>query len=62
MIDPKNFLSKNKKEEPQDDSFSITGSFTCQECDEVVSFAKLNEDNRKITWTCSQQHYSEAKL
>lgn len=61
MIDPKNFLNKDK-EQIEDSLMKITGSFICQECNELVNVALLNEDKRKITWTCSQEHYSEAKL
>lgn len=64
MIDPKEFLNKDKETtHPEvDDSISVSGTFVCQECDEPVRNAKLDEGKRKLTWTCSKEHYSEAKL
>ena len=63
MIDPKEFLNKNSQpEEEQLDAILISGTFVCQECDEVVNDARLDENKRKITWSCSAEHYSEARL
>jgi hypothetical protein len=63
MIDPKEFLNKDKKEDVVvDDSISVSGTFVCQECNEVSTSAKLDETKRKITWHCSKEHYSEARL
>ena len=63
MIDPKQFLNKDKVAQPvMDDSVEISGTFVCQECSETVHKAKLNEDKRKIVWQCSNEHYSEARL
>jgi hypothetical protein len=64
MIDPKDFLNKDKqKSEPVvDDSIPVSGTFVCQECDETVHNARLDESKRKLVWSCSQEHYSEARL
>lgn len=63
MIDPKEFLNKDKdKEVVLEDSINISGTFVCQECDEISTSAKLNESKRKIVWHCSKEHYSEARL
>ena len=64
MIDPKDFLNRDKKVESDisDDSINISGTFMCQECNETVRNAKLDEVKRKIVWYCSNKHYSEARL
>lgn len=63
MIDPKEFLNKDKKQEVVlEDSIEISGTFICQECNESIHKAKLNEDKRKIVWVCSEGHNSEARL
>ena len=62
MINPNEFLNKKEERPEEDDLMAISGSFTCQECDEIVHLAKLHEDKRKIIWTCSNEHYSEARL
>lgn len=62
MIDPKEFLNKQKSEQPVEDSIEVSGTFVCQECSEVIKNARLNEDKRKLMWTCTAGHYSEARL
>jgi hypothetical protein len=64
MIDPKEFLNKQTqtKQEESDDSVQISGTFVCQECNEICNSARLNETKMKITWSCSNEHYSEARL
>lgn len=62
MIDPKEFLNKDKTEIDIDDSISVSGTFICQECNETVRNARLDEAKRKIVWQCSSNHSSEAKL
>lgn len=64
MIDPKEFLNKDKQntQEVSDDSIAVSGTFVCQECNESVRKANLDEGKRKLVWTCSKEHYSEARL
>lgn len=64
MIDPKDFLNKNEKVEQEvvDDYILVSGTFVCQECDEPVHNARLDESKRKLMWSCSREHYSEARL
>jgi hypothetical protein len=63
MIDPKDFVSGNKKEpEPENQLESIRGSFVCQECLETVKDALFNEDAMSLYYTCLQGHKNEATL
>ncbi len=39
----------------------VSGSFECQECREVVKAATLDED-RILSWKCSNNHISKVSL
>jgi hypothetical protein len=39
----------------------VSGSFECQECREVVKAAALDED-RILSWKCSNNHISKVSL
>lgn len=62
MIDPKEFLNKKTETEESSESILISGTFVCQECNEISTSARLDEQKRKIVWSCSKEHYSEARL
>jgi hypothetical protein len=38
------------------------GSFTCQECNEIVTKGMFDEDNSIIIWYCSENHRSQVSL
>jgi rhodanese-related sulfurtransferase len=62
MIDPKDFIKSEVKQEFPDDSIDVSGTFMCQECDARCFKAKLDESNRKLIYYCDRGHRSEARL
>jgi len=50
------FLNVNKKH------VEVSGSLSCQECDEIVSTGKLNEESMVLVYRCSKNHESKVKL
>jgi DNA-directed RNA polymerase subunit RPC12/RpoP len=62
MLDPKDFI-KNIVDETEEDMVDITGNFACPECNVSINKAKLNMDNRRIIYFCSDcNKMAEAKL
>jgi hypothetical protein len=60
-IDPNEFIKKENK--PVKEEFdTITGSFSCQSCDESVDSAFYDEENRQIFWDCSCGKRNKARL
>jgi hypothetical protein len=62
MIDPKDFIRSEVKQDFPEDSIDVGGAFICQTCDSKSSKAKLDEVNRKLIYYCEDGHRSEAKL
>jgi len=60
MIDPKEFLTTKKEDEPQ--GLKVSGTFICQECYESVNAAVLDEDKMLLVYSCTLNHVNEAKL
>lgn len=50
------FLSVNKK------YVEVSGSLSCQECDEIVYSGRLDEDSMTLTYRCNQNHESKVKV
>ena len=63
MPSPKieDFMSKKAPEVKKAGS-TVDGSFSCEECNEVVKVALYNEDSRELTWTCSNEHTSHGRI
>ena len=62
MIDPNDFIGTKQPKEIEEDRLVVSGTFVCQECNESVNQALLNEDTMILTWTCSLSHQSKASL
>ena len=54
------FLGKNKAVEHNLEE--VTGSFACQECNEVITKAGFDEVNSILVWFCSENHRSQVSL
>jgi hypothetical protein len=63
MPSPKieDFMSKKTPDIKKAGS-TVDGSFSCEECNEVVKVALYEEDSRELTWTCSKDHVSKGRL
>jgi hypothetical protein len=46
------------KDKPKHGGRELGGSFSCQECDEVVTVANHNYAEQILAWTCSNGHVS----
>jgi hypothetical protein len=40
----------------------VTGSLSCQECEEIVSVGSLDEDSMILYYVCSKNHQSKVKM
>ena len=50
------FLNINKK------YVEVNGSLSCQECDEIVSIGRLDEESMTLTYRCTKNHESKVNL
>lgn len=50
------FLNINKK------YVEVNGSLSCQECNEIVSVGRLDEESMTLTYRCTKNHESKVKL
>lgn len=50
------FLSLNKN------YIDVNGSLSCQDCEEIVSTGKLDEESMILVYRCSKNHESRVKL
>ncbi len=55
------FISRKKKEDKKP-GLEVSGSFSCEECDEIVKSAIWDEDSKEITWTCSSNHTTTGRM
>lgn len=62
MIDPKDFIKSEVKQDFPEDAMDVSGTFMCQECNARCTKAKLDEANRKLIYYCDSGHRSEARL
>jgi hypothetical protein len=62
MIDPKSFITNTSKK--NDGLKEIEGTFTCSEpgCFETVSKGRYDSENKKVYWTCPNDHMGSARL
>lgn len=50
------FLSINKN------YIDVSGSLSCQECEEIVSRGRLDEESMILFYKCSKNHESKVKI
>lgn len=55
------FISRKKKEAKKP-GIEISGSFSCDECDDVVNKAMYIEESKEISWECCQGHISYGRM
>ncbi len=60
-INPEDFI-KSSERQADIGVDTIFGTFMCQDCDEHLKQAKLNEDELVIVYVCSSNHRNEIKL
>jgi hypothetical protein len=56
------FLNKYKSGTEEVSGINVSGSFQCQECEDVVQDAKLSYEDKVIQWTCTLGHFSQVAL
>ena len=54
------FLGKKKL--TKENFPEVNGSFSCQDCGEIVVNAMFDEDNNIIIWYCSENHRSQVSI
>ena len=55
-MNPFEELGRPKLENPQGEE--VTGAFSCQECDDVVTTARYLDEVSVLTWICTEGHIS----
>ena len=55
------FLGRSKPQAPANGRV-VGGTFACQECNDVMSEAYLNYDDKTLTWVCNNHHKSQVSI
>lgn len=55
-------LSKFLKKESSPIQENVSGSFVCQECEEIVQSAFLSYEDKVLSWVCSSGHSSKVDM
>lgn len=55
-------LAKFLKKDVPSEKSNVSGSFMCQECDELVTIGFISYEEKTLSWVCSHGHNSKVDM